>query len=231
VKHIFYYLILSITAAFLLLILAFFSPSNVNSIELYDKLFISGLFIIICIFGISLAFYPGWYRRITNFGNYNKQKQQTKKAVRKREGHHPDCNEFKNHSIKIKNKILCAGCLGLAIGSAISIFLMILYIFIENNQSSTIFQIIAFLGLIMIFFTFVEIMFPLSNAVGHVVSNIILVIGFLLITISIFEITGNKIYGAITVLFSFLWLDTRIHLSNWRHTLICNNCDENCKMY
>ncbi len=229
--NVIYYLILSITAAVLLLTLAFFNPSNTASVDIYDKLFVGGVFITICLFGISLAIYPGWFKRFTKQEKHSPNKKQTQKTTRKRKGHHPDCDQFQNHTIRINNKIFCAGCLGLSIGAILSIFLMILYIVIGNELSFTTFYFFMFLGLIIISLVYIEIMLPIRHTIIHVISNVFLVISFLLIVVCIFEITGNKIYGAVSILLSFLWLDTRIQLSNWRHTLICKSCADNCKMY
>ena len=229
--NVIYYLILSITAAILLLTLAFFNSSNTASVDIYDKLFVGGVFITSCLFGISLAIYPGWFKRFTKQEKQSPNKKQTQKAARKRKGHHPDCDQFQNHTIRIDNKILCAGCLGLSIGAILSIFLMILYIVIGGELSFTTFYFFMFLGLILIGLVYIEIMLPIRHAIIHVLSNVFLVVSFLLIVVCIFEITGNKIYGAVSILLSFLWLDTRIQLSYWQHSLICNNCTEQCKMY
>lgn len=229
--NVIYYLILSITAAVLLLTLAFFNSSNTASVDIYDKLFVGGVFIAICLFGISLAIYPGWFKRFTKQEKHSSNEKQTQKTARKRKGHHPDCDQFQNHTIRTNNKMFCAGCLGLSIGAILSIFLMILYIVIGGELSFTTFYFFMFLGLIIIGLVYIEIMLPIRHAIIHVLSNVFLVVSFLLIVVCIFEITGNKIYGAVSILLSFLWLDTRIKLSNLRHTLICKNCDENCKMY
>jgi hypothetical protein len=215
----------------MLLILVFFSFSSSKNIATNDWLFVSGIFIFSCLIGISLAIYPGWHRRflkrrIRTDGNQNIQKK-----ARKREGHHPNCDHFKNHTVKIKNKLYCAGCLGIALGCIISIFIMIFYTLIIVKLSSTIFLLLIMLSLIIIGFVYMEIILFKRNTFIHIISNLLLVISFLVITISITEITGNKIYGVISIILSFLWLDTRIQLSNWHHTLICKKCDESCKMY
>ena len=62
--HIVYYLLLSTIAVILLLLLAFFGSSNITTIGKYDKFILGGAFIIICVFGISLSFHPGWYKRV-----------------------------------------------------------------------------------------------------------------------------------------------------------------------
>lgn len=230
-SYAFQYIILSIIAAFLLILLAFFGLSNFKTIGTNDRLFVSIFFIISCLIGISLTIYPGWYRKSLRRRIHTSTIQQAQKTARKREGHHPNCHQFKSHTIKIKNKIYCAGCLGIALGCVISIFLMIIYIQIDIKLTLDIFHFLIILGLIIIGLVFAEIMLVKRNAFIHIIFNFLLVISFLVITISITEITSNKIYGLISIILSFLWLDTRIQLSNWHHTLICNNCDKSCKMY
>jgi len=229
--NVIHYLILSIVAATLLIILAAFNISNTTSVGIHDKLFMGGMFITSCLFGISLAVYPGWFKRFIKQEKLIPTKNQIQKTARKRKGHHPDCIKFKDHTIRIKNKIFCAGCLGLSIGSILSIALMILYIVVGNELSFTTFYFFMFLGLILIGLVYIEIMIPIRHTTIHIISNVFLVISFLLIVVCIFEITGNKIYGGVSMLLSFLWLDTRIRLSNLYHTWICKNCSEPCKMY
>ena len=230
-KNILYYLILSIVAALLLVVLTFFSSSNISAIKIHDKLIVGVAFISSCVFGISLVRYPGWLKRVARHDDQDSGKKQTQKTTVKYRGHHPNCGKFQSHTITTKNKTYCAGCLGLAIGSLISIALMIIHILFSGRYPSDLFYFLIFLGFIIISVTYIEIVLPLRYAVVHVVSNIFLVIGFLLVTISITEITGDQIYGLICVLLSFLWLDTRIQLSNGQHERICRNCTESCKMY
>jgi hypothetical protein len=151
--------------------------------------------------------------------------------TRKRQGHHPDCDKFKSHVIKTKNKVICAGCSGLALGSIISIFLTSAYIVLPNKILPTILHIFIILGLVIIILNYIEIVIPIRNAHFHMIFNVFFVISFFLIIIGIFELTGSMIYGIFGVIISFLWLDTRILLSKWRHSEICKNCSETCKVY
>jgi len=225
------YIFLSIIAAILLLFVTLFKNSNENILELKELIFVSISFIISCLIGISLTIRPGWIRRVLKSKNHEINNKNIKKIERKRQGHHPNCEQFKSHTIKIKNKILCAGCLGLAIGSIISICLIIIYIFFSIKITSDIFIYLIFIGFIIISLVFLEIMLNKRITVIHVISNALLVISFLTIIISITEITGSIIYGIISIIISFLWLDTRIQLSIWNHGKICKNCNKNCKMY
>jgi len=87
------------------------------------------------------------------------------------------------------------------------------------------------LGLIFVFQIYLEIIIFKRNTIIHIVSNVLHVIGFLLITISIFETTGSVIYSSIALLLCFLFLDTRVQLSLYNHSLICKECKKDCKMY
>ena len=125
--YVFQYIILSLIAALLLLLIASLNFSK-NIIETNDRIFVSGLFIISCLIGISLAFYPGWIRKSIKERILGTKRKNIQKPARKREGHHPNCERFKNHTIKIKKNVYCAGCLGLVVGCVISIILTFFYI-------------------------------------------------------------------------------------------------------
>ena len=228
-NYVFYYIILSISAALLIILLALFSPLKINTITWYDKLFLSVLIIIGCLFGYNLAFHPSWLKKYSKTNIQTKKNQRTTK--RKREGHHPNCSKFQNHTILINDKKFCTGCLGLCLGCITAILLVIIYLNFDIIWSSVILYFLIVIGLIMIFLSYIETVLTRKHRIFHIISNIALVLGFLLVTISIFEITGNKIYGLVGIILSVLWLDTRIQLSNWRHSQTCIKCIEKCKMY
>jgi hypothetical protein len=230
IKNIFYYLLLSITAIILILIMVLAKPITTNTNNYVEKLFVAGIFFISCIFGISIAIYPRWWIK-------NKQKTNHKpnlkrpKTSRSFQGHHPDCSMFKNHIIFIKNKPRCAGCLGLIIGALSSILLITLYLIIPLKISINIYYIFLILGIIILIFVYIEILLSKRKKVVHILFNSLLILSFLIITISVLEITKNSIYTILTILLSFLWLDTRIHISNQKHQSICDSCIQECKSY
>jgi len=228
-KFVFYYISISAAAALLIVLLTIFSQSKINTVIWHDKLILSILIIGGCFFGYSLAFHPGWMKRHTKKIENNTS---VKKSIkRKIEGHHPDCSKFEKHTILINDKKFCTGCLGLSLGCITAILLVIIYLNFNIIWSSAILYFFIFIGLIMIFLSYIETILPRKRSIFHIITNIVLVLGFLLVTISIFEITGNITYGLIGIILSVLWLDTRIQLSNWRHGLICSKCIEKCKMY
>lgn len=230
-KSAIYYLILSTTGMILIIVAALFSYSNMDTIYIFNKLIVGGAFISSCLLGLSFAVKPNWIKRLTKQGWHDESERQSQTKKRKRQGHHPDCEKFQTHIIRTKNKVLCAGCSGLALGSILSIFLTSGYIILPSEFPSIVLYIFIMLGMILIILNYIEIVIPIRNALFHLIFNVFLVISFLFIVIGVFELTGNVIYGIFGIITAFLWLDTRIQLSKWRHYEICRNCSETCKAY
>jgi len=228
-KMVFYYLLLSIIAIVFVLTMIFVR-SHANIITFYEKLFVAAIFFASCLFGISLAIYPNWWRTYTHQTNHT-SKVQEEKIKRSFQGHHPDCKTFKSHVIVIKNKPRCAGCLGLALGSLVSILLMALYLFLPYRLPVAISYILLILGIFALLLVYGEIILNNRHTLIHIIINSLLVLSFLVITISVVEITKGPVYGILTILICFLWLDTRIHLSNQQHKNICASCTKSCKTY
>ena len=222
-----YYLILSASGAVLIMLLSLSGSPNIKNIQMSDKLAIGVAFILSCMSGICVAIKPNLTKRLPKRGSHDRQPIQTIEL----RGHHPECEQFKSHNIKIRNRILCPGCSGLAMGSIISITLMSFYILFLKEIPQAILPILIILGIVLITFSYIEIVIPTRRTYLHLISNVFLVISFLLIIIGIFHLTGSVIYGLFAVLISFLWLDTRIQLSNWHHSRICKNCSETCKVF
>jgi hypothetical protein len=229
-KTIFYYIILSIIAAVLILIMVQDRPTNINTNFFEYRFIITGIFITSCIFGISLAIYPNWWRKNKQKTNHTNNIKRPKTS-RSFQGHHPNCKMFKNHIIIIKNKTQCAGCLGLIIGALASIILITFYLIIPLKPSININYILLIIGIIILIFVNTEILISKRNKLFHIILNSLLIISFLTITISVLEISKNLIYAVLTILLCFLWLDTRIHISNQKHQKICNSCIQKCKSY
>lgn len=216
--------------AVLIIVVLRFNPPDEGTIGFFDRLLVGGAFILCCLFGLSLALRPNWVRRIRRHNRDNAHVPESQ-TIKNRKGHHPDCRGFKGHTLDFNNDTLCAGCFGLALGSMISILFTILYIGLFFEISNSVLYIFVTIGLIFIALNYIEIAIPKRKAIAHVMGNMFLVIGFFLVIIGVYQLTGSSAYGILAVIFSFLWLDTRIQLSSWRHAEICENCGEGCKAY
>ncbi|MFQ5911196.1 MAG: hypothetical protein ACE5IJ_10850 [Thermoplasmata archaeon] len=223
------YVILSAVGASLIIVISWLGASDAVSFDAADKLLVGGAFILSCMFGISIALRPGWVSRSGRRNHGAITRGQTGKG--KRRGHHPDCGGFEAHVIDTKSRSLCAGCTGLAVGSIISILLVTVCISLPARIPPTFLYVLVSLGMFLIAVNFAETVIPVRNAVLHLVSNVFLVISFFFIVIGVFLLTGNAVYGILGIVMSFLWLETRIRLSNWRHAEVCGECSETCKAY
>jgi len=113
----------------------------------------------------------------------------------------------------------------------VSIFLMILYMGMNFHPTKMMALLLLLLGLLIVPVVYSEILYRNRYAIVHVFLNSLLPLSFFVITVTVGEITGEFIYGFFTILLCFLWLDTRIQLSKWRHGLLCAHCVESCKMF
>lgn len=224
------YLTFSIFAAVLIIFLVGTTPSHPPPISFFEKVGIASVFILSCIVGISFTYRPNWLRQHF-LKSKNEEKNMPPQVKRSFQGHHPDCPTFQNHTIQWKEKTWCAGCLGLFIGLCVSILLMIIYTGIEFQLTKMMAYLLLFLGLFILPVVYSEILYRSRYAIVHVVINSMLPLSFFLITIGVGGITGQFIYGFFTILLCFLWLDTRIQLSKWRHSILCTHCSESCKMF
>jgi len=224
------YLALSVAGAVLLVVFVLITSAPTNTMVVLEKIVVAGVFIIICVFGVSFSLRPNWVRPFISKKD-DTIKNHTNVLKRSFQGHHPDCKTFEKHTIIHQNKTWCAGCLGLLIGCLLSIILMILYVVVPFQQPPTISRLLLFLGLLVIALVYLEIIRGSQHSIIHVLSNGMLVLSFSFITTSIVELSGKSVYGFFTILLCILWLDTKIQLSRWHHTRLCSSCLQPCKIY
>lgn len=230
IRTIHYYLLLSFLAVLLIFLMIIIKPNIINSNTFLEKLLVAGLFFTSSIIGISIAISPNWWKKIKH-KTKNTQNFKKLKTCRSFRGHHPDCIKFKNHIITFNNKPRCTGCLGLIIGAFTSILLIILYLILPLNFSIEFYYVLFISGIIILFLVYVEILFIKRNRSFHILLSSLLIISFLIINLSILEITKNFIYAILTIILCFLWLNTRIYISNQQHHRICDSCKKECKSY
>jgi len=224
------YLALSVVGAALLVVFVFMTPVPTCTMVVLEKIFVAGIFILSCVFGISFSLRPNWVRPFISKKD-DTVKNHTDALQRSFRGHHPDCKTFEKHRMIYLDKTWCAGCLGLLIGCLLSIILMILYVVVPFQQPPIIARLLLFFGLLIIGLVYLEIIIGSRHSIIHVLSNGMLVLSFFFITTSIVELSGKVVYGFFTILLCILWLDTRIQLTRWQHRRLCSSCLQSCKIY
>lgn len=217
---------LATLAIILLLIIIIFNNQS-RQLQNNERIFVGLVFIIVCLAGIYSAYRPGRLKRLFLKSDTKKNPITAKSTIRLA-GHHPACNQFKNHSFQYNNSYYCTGCYGLAIGSIIAIITISIFLLINIRIADEFKIILLSIGLTLIAINYIETFWYHNSIVFHLVSNSLLIIGFLFIVISTLEITGEASYGLIAIVFSVLWLDVRIHLSQYKHQRICQSCPKDC---
>lgn len=229
--RVFYFLILSAIAACLLLTVAHFAHSQRGHVEESERLAVGGIFIAGCALCISTAIYPNWLRQSWRHLVRKHAETGQEMLVRRYVAHHPDCDSFQSHRIAFGGIEFCSGCFGLMIGSAVSMAMMTVYLFLKPSFTDVRSSLAIAVGLSILSFIYLVSLLQRRGPLVNTAANTCMVPGLFLLTIGMLEITGNLYAGLLAVLFSFLWVDTRIQISQWRHSMTCKLCPSLCKAY
>ena len=181
------------------------------------------IFVSLCVFGAVATLFP---RRcspeIRATADLPPSRYTDVLGIRVIHGHHSDCSGFINHEIRLGEKRICAGCLGLLAGSFMAIIIAVA-LAIQSvpvpPQSGPLGLAFVVAGLAY------SVMIPGSPPVLRTVLNTFLVTGFALIYLVLTNVRGLGLMG---ISLSIFWMYTRIRLSRWSHERLCAGCDEPC---
>jgi hypothetical protein len=221
---------LSIIAAALLLVVFVVSSRQDHSIDSSDKLLPAAAFIASCLLCISFAVRPNWATKLVSRSSPDRDGRSSNANARRLRGHHPDCVRFKSHRISWGGREFCSGCVGLMSGATVSILLMIIYVISDWAVPAVLSRAFIALGLGAVSIAFAEAAIGRRRPLPHLIVNSTMIVGFFMLVAAMLEATGSGVFGLLVVSFSFLWIDTRIQLSHWRHSIVCDGCPESCKM-
>jgi hypothetical protein len=181
------------------------------------------IFISLCVFGAVATLFP---RRcsldLPTSGDLHLSRYTEFLGVRIIHGHHSDCRGLNNHEIRLGEKRICAGCLGLLAGSILAILLAAT----QTIQSIPVPPLLGYLGLIFVAagLTY-SVLVPGIPPALRTSLNALLVTGFALVYLSLSSVSGLGFMG---LSLSIFWMYTRIQLSRWSHERLCAGCDEPC---
>ncbi len=143
-------------------------------------------------------------------------------------GHHPVCGEFTSHIFNWYGKDFCAGCLGLVIGSLLTMMGVVVY-YLYGNLNIAEGQLVLALGLGAVLFSLLQIFFlKIQKNQVKLFSSMILVIGSLLILMGINTLNNNLYIEFYFLMLILFWILARITLSSIDHETICRNCRMPC---
>lgn len=224
-----YFALLSIIGGVFVVVMGGVGGLTPEPVEGWEKLMVGVPFILSCLMGVALAFRPGMLRGFGAKKVEGRANDKGPSGVTVR-GHHPDCGRFDRHVALIGERAVCTGCLGLALGSILAMILMLIYIPGSWEASYSALMVIMIAGLSLVGLSILETAFY-AGRTAHMVMNSLLVIGFFLVVVGVYQLTGSPLYGLLAIVISFLWLETRVQISNWKHAEICGECSESCKAF
>ena len=120
--------------------------------------------------------------------------------------------------------------MGLALGSSLAALAMAALIFFGWGPESIGLPILL-VGFVLVGLGLVETAVHRKHQALHVVANVVLVIGFLLVVLGTAVATQNGGYGLIAIVLCLLWMDARVQISDWKHADVCESCSQGCKSY
>jgi hypothetical protein len=218
------YIVLSVVAAAMLSLLAWMESLRGGQPTSTDRLAVGGALAAACVFGLLRSVRPGGLRM--KGGSTDSTARPPKRS---RVGHHPDCGAFASHVLHLGTGRLCAGCAGLAIGSLVGLAVIPFYVLTAGTAGLAVPFMLA--GFVLIAAALLETARSHHSVGLHIASNAALVFGFIGVTVGATELSASMYVGVIAIVLSFLWLDTRIMISEVGHARTCARCPQDCKAY
>lgn len=210
----------SIFGMFLITFWAIDPPTSGDDL-FWRKPLIGSLFSLICILGIFASLFPSRCSEAFHFRGAmaDAATRQTLNA-----SHHPDCEGFLAHVVCIKGRVRCAACTGLLLGAVIALigdFYFFSGLQIENAR------FLSLIGVVGVLIGFLQLRFT-----GYVrlASNSLFVLGASFCLVGIDQVSQSVAIDLFSVMLIVFWILTRIQLSQWDHSRICDNCDSPCRI-
>jgi len=212
----------SIFGVFFIVILAF-NPPIIHENFFCRKQLVGSIFSLICVSGISAALFPKQCSQISHFQRVDTNS--TSHLIHTN-SHHPNCEEFSAHVIRISNRTLCAACTGLLFGAVVALIGTVFCFFGGWHTEDASFSVV-FIGLVGIILGFLQFKF---RSFIRLILNAVFVLGAFLILVGIDELTQSLFIDLFLVAFIVFWILTRVQFSQWDHWRICSSCKSPCEV-
>jgi len=235
VKHPNFFLaFLILVSIFGLMLSTFFVlyPSAPEDDFAYRNLTIGSAFGTVCVLGIFAAVFPSSCLAITQFW---KRKRRDRRASNIYEttlrAHHPSCDNYSTHILRIGKMNFCATCSGMLVGATLVLFSTVLYFFGNLRIGDP--SILVSIGVAGVATGLVQSALPkFSGGLTRFFASILFVVGTFLMLVSIDIVVKNTSIDLFFVALSVLWILTKITLSKRDHQRTCSDCSvKSCRYY
>jgi hypothetical protein len=205
--------------------LALNPPSHLDSFP-WRKPMIGSIFATICLLGIAAVFYPRSCSDVLSLKKtetelFSKVETRNNKVPIAFMGHHPDCGRFSTHTIHAFGRVLCASCTGLCLGALFALTGTVLYFFVGWNDG-LIGLLAVLVGQIGVLFGFIQFKF---KGYVRVFLNTFFAFAAFLTLAGIDGLAENMLIDLYVIALILFWLLTRIQISQWNHSRMCQACN------
>jgi hypothetical protein len=196
-------------------------------------------FAVICILGILAGIFPTHCSR----AGKKKTKASTEESPRdfpsanigqiQKRGHHPTCDHYSGHVLRIHKRILCAGCTGLVSGAIIALIGTVLFFFGNARFISPMFTFWLgwFFAAIGLGQHYIYRILHIEHGVARYLVNVLFVVGPFFLLATLIQFTDSVILGTYLLVLILYWIFTRILMSRRSHKRICAECGAtNCPL-
>lgn len=197
----------------------------------WQSTLVGASFALICIFGVIAGISPTHCSRCSMKNKsdsnraMNKNQASSGASIRKK-GHHPTCDQYSGHVLRIHSRILCAGCTGLVIGAIIALIGTGLFFFAGINFQHVI--EIFWIGWIFVALGLVQHqvyrVVKIERGELRFLINVLFVLGAFLLLATQMQINNNLLLAGYLLVLIIYWIFTRIVMSRWSHQRICTQC-------
>ncbi|MEM2088432.1 MAG: hypothetical protein QXF52_07150 [Thermoproteota archaeon] len=210
-------IIASFTSLLVISIMALNPPAVGNDFP-FRKTLAGILFNAICLAGILASLFPKCCSRI-----FFKEEAKKDSLQLRIKGHHPDCEAFSTHVIKIRGHTICAACTGLFLGGFSAILFSTAYFFGGLSFGNS-FQLILLgaLGVMLVFLG------QVAKGFTRVLLNFFFPIGGMLVLIGVDKLFEDMFLDVFLNALIVFWIFTRIMVSSWGHSKTCSKCKSPC---
>ena len=187
-----------------------FYPVEFGDDFAFRNLVVGSAFFVICVLGILAALFPSsclavpsFWKSIRREGAASNMHQESFRA------HHPSCENFSSHILRIGRLELCATCSGLAVGAAVVLIGTVLYFF--GAFSAGVPSILVLIGAVGVILGLLQSALPrFSKGFTRFFASIFFVVGAFLMLTGVDEALGSTSIDLFIVTLSVLWIMTKM---------------------
>ena len=172
-------------------------------------------FSIICLLGIIVGIAPNW----CSFSSGSERRGNDGVA-----GHHPDCGRFPGHTVRLGDRVFCAGCSGLVLGAVLALLGLISGVYPLGYEAG------FWIGVFFVGLGLAQHLIDLGSGWVHLLLNTLLVVGDWLMFEAIQSINLGFLVSAYFLTVTVFWIFARIRASQWVHVGVCSDCSEPCML-